>query len=379
MFQSFYNGLSGMFSSSKALDILSDNVSNMQTPGYKAKDSFATNLSASGKGIGTSISDVTENFTQGEVSRTGNSTDLFIDGRALFVLKDGNDYVYTRAGALVFNEDNVLVDKLSGLEVVGIDENNQLTTLSLEGLKSIPFVKTSIISIKGELTTADSRIGLKDIEYVDTSGKPQKLDVVVFHEDDTWKVEVSNPQGTKVGEGTIEFDLAGTLKPGKEKITVTLPGGQLVDISFGEAGSLSGTRLSIAGVTSSIQLGETDGHQDIPFKEISIDDKGVVKLEYTNDEKKEVGAIGFVAVDNYDNFKVKKGHLLSAKKSTPEIHKIGQGVEATITSGSLELSNVDLAQEFGDMMVIQRSYQASSRVMTISNQLIEQLYNSTGR
>ncbi len=69
---------------------------------------------------------------------------------------------------------------------------------------------------------------------------------------------------------------------------------------------------------------------------------------------------------------------MKQKKEKPEIMHIGRGVDASLISGALELSNVDLAQEFGDMMVIQRSYQASSRVMSVSNQLLEQLYNSTG-
>lgn len=378
MFQSFYNGLSGMFSSSKALDVLSDNVANMQTPGFKAKDSFATNLSANGKGIGSSISDIKENFSQGEVSQTGNNMDLFIDGRAVFVLKDGDELVYTRAGALAFNSDDVLVDKLSGLEVVGIKDNNQTSTISLEGVKSIPFVPTTKISVNGELSTKDGRVDLNNIAYTDLKGATKNLNLAVYLESDNWNVEVTDSQGNKVGDGIIEFDLGGTLQPGKEKVSVTLTDGQVIELSFGESSSLLSTRLLLSGATSSLQVEEVDGHQDIPFKEISIDDKGTIQLEYTNGDKKDIATIGFAAIDNYDSFEVKSGHLLTSKTKA-EVKKIGEGVEARIISGSLELSNVNLAQEFGDMMVIQRSYQASSRVMTISNQLIEQLYNSTGR
>jgi len=379
MFQSFYNGLSGMFTSSKALDVLSDNIANMQTPGFKAKDSFATNLSANGKGVGSSISDIREDFSQGEVSQTGNKTDLFIDGRALFVLKNGDEFLYTRAGALAFNIDDVLVDKLSGFEVVGINENGSISNISLDGIKSIPYESTTNIVINGELTKNDDRVDVENITYIDLKGKNKKLNIVVHLEEDIWKVEVTGDKGNKIGDGIIEFDLGGSLKPGKEKISVNTTDGQSIEINFGQNGSRFGTRLLLAGASSSLQVKDVDGHQDIPFKDISIDEKGVVKLEYANGNKKDIASIGFVTVDNYELFEVKTGHLLTSKKGIPDVKTIGDGVEAKIISGSLELSNVDLAQEFGDMMVIQRSYQASSRVMTISNQLIEQLYNSTGR
>ena len=83
-------------------------------------------------------------------------------------------------------------------------------------------------------------------------------------------------------------------------------------------------------------------------------------------------------VENYQNFTTHSGHLLVSSEETPELVKIGEGIDAKLISGAIELSNVDLAKEFGDMMVIQRSYQASSRVMTVANQLAEQLYGGTG-
>lgn len=379
MFQSFYNGLSGMKTSSKALDIVSDNVANMQTPGFKAKDVFMSSVTGGDKGLGSQVAELGHRFTEGEVAQTGNNTDLYLDGRALFALKDGSNYYYTRAGMFTLNEQNVLVDRLTGYEVVGVDDKGNLSPIKVGDNASIDAVATTSISLKGELTTKDKNVELEKIGYIASDGSYQQLTVSLEYDDTTeaWSVSVKDGEGNEVGTGSLEFDLGGTLKVGKNEAEVTLSDGQVIKLSFGEAGSLAGVTLREENDTSTLEIDEVDGSAESPFSDIGFGTDGTVTLYYGNGEKREIGSLGIARVDNYGDFTVKQGHLLETKKN-PEILHIGRGVDANIISGALELSNVDLAQEFGDMMVIQRSYQASSRVMSISNQLLEQLYNSTG-
>lgn len=379
MFQSFYNGLSGMQTSSKALDIVSDNVANMQTPGFKANDVFMASVNGGGKGLGSQVADVGYRYTNGEVAQTGNSTDAYLDGRALFVLKSDGEYYYTRAGMFTLNENNVLVDRMSGYEVVGVDDKGNLGPIMVGDNKSIPAVASTTVSIRGEITKKDGTVELEKIGYIASDGSYQQLTVSLELDEGTeaWKVSVTDSEGNEVGTGSLEFDLGGTLKVGKNEVEAALGDGQVITMSFGEAGSLAGVTLRDENEESALELDEVDGSAESPFSDIGIGNDGTVTLYYGNGETREIGALGVAKVENYSAFSVKEGHLLQSQK-TPEILHVGRGIDANIIAGAVELSNVDLAQEFGDMMVIQRSYQASSRVMSISNQLIEQLYNSTG-
>ncbi|MGY3686812.1 flagellar hook-basal body complex protein [Vibrio coralliilyticus] len=380
MFQAFYNGLAGMNASSKALDIVSDNVSNMQTPGFKAKDVFMQNVDTPTKGLGSQVSDVQQRYTQGEVSQTANSTDLFIDGRGLFALQDDDSRYYTRAGMVRMNEDNILVDKLSGFEIIAFDENGQLGKIDISDKLSIPAVPTTEISLRGEMSVDDGQAKIEQIGYVASDGSYRYLSAIVKRIDDSekWTVSVLDDRENEVGTGEISFESNGTLKTGANKVTVALSDQQNISVSFGEAGSLSGVILGQPGQVSSLKVDSTDGSTESPYNDIRIDDKGKITLTYGNGDEKALGKLALAKVENYQKFTTHSGHLLVNSEEAPELVKIGEGIDAKLISGAIELSNVDLAKEFGDMMVIQRSYQASSRVMTVANQLAEQLYGGSG-
>lgn len=380
MFQAFYNGLAGMNASSKALDIVSDNVSNMQTPGFKAKDVFMQNVDTPTKGLGSQVSDVQQRYTQGEVSQTANPTDLFIDGRGLFALQDDDSRYYTRAGMVRMNEDNILVDKLSGFEIIAFDENDQLGKIDISDKLSIPAVPTTEISLRGEMSVDDGQAKKEQIGYVASDGSYRYLSAIVKRIDDSekWTVSVLDDRENEVGTGEISFESNGTLKTGANKVTVALFDQQNISVSFGEAGSLSGVILGQPGQVSSLKVDSTDGSTESPYNDIRIDDKGKITLTYGNGDEKTLGKLALAKVENYQKFTTHSGHLLVNSEETPELVKIGEGIDAKLISGAIELSNVDLAKEFGDMMVIQRSYQASSRVMTVANQLAEQLYGGSG-
>ena len=380
MFQAFYNGLAGMNASSKALDIVSDNVSNMQTPGFKAKDVFMQNVDTPTKGLGSQVSDVQQRYTQGEVSQTANPTDLFIDGRGLFALQDDDSRYYTRAGMVRINEDNILVDKLSGFEIIAFDENDQLGNIDISDKLSIPAVPTTEISLRGEMSVDDGQAKIEQIGYVASDGSYRYLSAIVKRIDDSekWTVSVLDDRENEVGTGEISFESNGTLKTGANKVMVALSEQQNISVSFGEAGSLSGVILGQPGQVSSLKVDSTDGSTESPYNDIRIDDKGKITLTYGNGDEKALGKLALAKVENYQKFTTHSGHLLVNSEETPELVKIGEGIDAKLISGAIELSNVDLAKEFGDMMVIQRSYQASSRVMTVANQLAEQLYGGSG-
>ncbi len=149
MFQAFYNGLSGLMSFSKGLDQISNNVANMNTPGFKAKDVFYKSI---GNDCGTSVSGDFLRGKQGDIRQTGNATDLAINGNGYFVLKDGSNKYYTRAGQFTFNENNVLVDMSTGFSVSGIDSKGNLTDINISNKRFLPPKATTEIELKGNIS-----------------------------------------------------------------------------------------------------------------------------------------------------------------------------------------------------------------------------------
>ena len=135
-----------------------------------------------------------------------------------------------------------------------------------------------------------------------------------------------------------------------------------------------------AGTTSSLRAADTDGHGVGALTNVSIDDEGRVQLIYTNGETDLVGSVALadfrdpqkltrVGAGLYQNTSSGQGRLLASGKE-------GIGV---LLSRQLEASNVDLSQQFGDLILIQRGFQASSQVVSVANDMIQQLFGIRGQ
>src|SRR6478736_110832 len=112
MFQALFNSLSGLFSFSRSLNTVSNNVANMNTPGFRGSDAFFSNING---GRGSRIAGEGLRTKAGDIRQTGNSTDLAVDGDGYFILRDTDgNFFYTRAGQFRFNDQGVLVDTVNG-------------------------------------------------------------------------------------------------------------------------------------------------------------------------------------------------------------------------------------------------------------------------
>ena len=130
MFQALFNSLSGLFSFSRSLDTVSNNVANMNTPGFRGSDSFFENI---GSGHGARVAGQGLRTTPGDLRQTGNATDVALDGTGFFVLRDGDGrFHYTRAGQFIFSDDGTLIDSVSRFQVMALGADGQLSAISLE-------------------------------------------------------------------------------------------------------------------------------------------------------------------------------------------------------------------------------------------------------
>ena len=172
MSQAFFTALSGMLTFSGNLDTISNNISNMNTPGFRGSDVFYRNLiNSRGVGIGPQILDQNLRFTSGDIRQTGNGTNLAISGQGYFILEKDGEYFYTRAGQFTFNDDGVLVDQASDSRVMGFDENGSLAEINVEDLLTLPPEVTSQINFEGNLSTGDDAHQINDIKIFNEIGE----------------------------------------------------------------------------------------------------------------------------------------------------------------------------------------------------------------
>jgi flagellar hook protein FlgE len=196
----------------------------------------------------------------------------------------------------------------------------------------------------------------------------------------SWLVAITDSAGSSVGSGEIRYDTSGTPEAGYNAVTLTAALGsssQSVTLNFGTAGGLSGT-TSFAGTASSLAASVADGHAVVGISSEAFDASGTLQLTYSDGKTKAGPQLASASFPDESSLQMIQGNLyLSPQGQGAQVGRPNTTTFGQIEGRSLEMSNVDLTQELADMIVIQRGYQASSRVLTVSNDMLQQLYDST--
>jgi flagellar hook protein FlgE len=384
MFQALFNSLSGLFSFSKSLNTVSNNVANMNTPGFRGSDTFFENVDG---GRGTSIAGEGLRTTAGDLRQTGTPTDLAINGNGYFILRDdsGNLY-YTRAGQFRFNEQGILSDSVTGYSVMSIDTSGNLQQIDLDTYRTLPPQATTNVKMVGNIAPGSPTATVGDIRIYDGSGQLHTLTATLTDNNATlansYLVTVKDETGAIVSatNASIQFGTDGTPVAGSNTVALTLSYlgvTQTTTLSFGTPGAFDGA-THLAGISNNLGAQVVDGHPLLGITNLSFDDNGIMQIIYSSSEKRTGPQVALASFPNESQLQLVGGRMIAGSSvQSRQIGRPGEGIFGKIAGGSLELANVDLTQEFADMIIIQRGYQASSRVMTVSNQMIEELYNST--
>lgn len=382
--QSFYNGLGGMLNFSKSLDNVSNNVGNMNTPGFRGNDLFMRGLGGDLQGDGATIATKVSRDQAGDLKQTGVATDLAINGDGLFVLKnDSGDVFYSRAGQFKFNEKNILVDGATGMQVMSINPAGALSKIDISNNKTLPPEATTSVDLLGNLNSADSTYSLTNVTVYNSLGDKFQLKLdfakAAAPATNTWTVTVKSPSDAVLGTFNMQFGTDATPIAGLNSVSQTLLLGtssQTITFNFGTPGSLAGaTQLNS---TSNLGVMAKDGHAMLGLSSLSIDTDGIIQFKYTNGTTKSGPQVGIALFNDPSTLEATNNGMLKASSNAgAKYGKPNNALFGSIQSKSIEMSNVDLTQEFADILIIQRGYQASSRVMSVSNDLLDQLYNST--
>lgn len=383
MFQALFNGLSGLFGFSKSLDQIGDNISNMNTPGYRGRDAFFENI---GNGIGSRLGDQTTNLSQGDTQQTGTGTDVAIQGKGLFVLRsDRGDTYYTREGHFRFDGNGVLIDDSTGYRVLALNDAGELADFDMSALATLPPVATTSIKFTGNLLKTDTTKQVTGLQVYDASGGVHTMTVTLTNTNsatpNSWSVSVKDDTGALVGSGQIRFDTTGAPMAGFSDVSMRLSyngATQNVGLSFGTPGTFSGV-TQLTGASSNLGGKVIDGHGVLGVSNSTFDDDGVLQISYTDGEHKSGPRLALAEVADEQQLVLGRGALYQAPGSVAV--KLGKANDANfggIVGGSLELSNVDLTRELTQMIIVQRGYQASSRILTVTDGMLRDLYSSTG-
>lgn len=403
MLDSIYIGTSGLQTFSEGLKVISNNIANLNTPGFKASNSVFANLyyASPGDGTGQQAGDATQfgggvamsqtavNFRAGEVRQTGNPLDLNVDGEGFFITrKEGTGEAhYTRAGQFEFNADGNLVVRGTDKQVMGLDAGASQVAISLNGLRINAPKATSSITFTGNLssdlfTNANThQFDLTGVKVIDKLGGEHTLKlsfIAKVGSAGTWTVKVLDG-ATEVSSGEIQFN------SGTGQVT---PGFDTLSFSYAPTGVAASTiKLDFSsnvtdlntGSTSSLAVNKADGYAVGSLNKVSFGSDGVMSLSYSNGQTVKGVKVALARFDaNSQLLPGGSGEFTYASREGLHVGGAAQGGFGSIGSSQIEGSNVDLATEFSDLIVAQRGYQASSRVVSTANELLQDLFDMKG-
>jgi len=397
MFESIYIGMSGLTTFSRALTVIGNNVSNINSAGFKGSQlSFSelvyNNLVADrgdtpgslqlGNGVGSGGTRVL--FKQGEVRQTGNDTDVAINGDGFFVLRRDGQTTYSRAGEFEIDDGGFLVERTTQARVAGLS-GGSLQDINLLDLRNNPPVPTSLVRFADTLSTNTASPATRDVTVnaIDSLGGLHVLTAHFTRDGSTptiWTLEVRDAANALVPSvGEIHFAGDGSPIAGFSSAVVSLapPGvpAQSILFDFGTPGTTTGaTGFSTA--DSSLRVASQDGVSPGVLTKVTFDASGTLVASYSNSKTargqqlalaffaspQELTLAGGSAFQNFSGQKVTLGNA-------------GDGLFGRIAAQSLEAANVDLAAEFSDLIITQRGYQASSQVINTANDMIQQLFD----
>lgn len=394
MLDTIYVGLTGLSSYATGLNVISNNVANLNTVGFKGSQLQFQDLfyrdgelglgggaqEQIGGGVGTGGTFL--NFKAGEARQTGNDLDAMIDGPGLFVLRKDDKTYYTRDGQFEFDKDGFLVDKSNHARVAALDDKGELRDLSITGLRANVPKATGRIKFAGNLSSSDTQHVVADVSVYDALGKASKVKLTFDNTNavtpGSWKVTATAEDGSELGSGEARFD-NGTPATGFETVNLTLkakdaePAALVLDFS-GDTTSFSG------GTESTLSVSSQDGYAAGSLVKATFDTDGNFALSYSNGQTDKQGRLALASFSNTDALEQLGGNLfVNRYGQAPDLGHAGEGAFGKLGAGSVEASNVDLSQQFSEMIITQRGYQASSQVITTANEMMQQLLDLRGR
>lgn len=424
---SFQQGLSGLNAASRTLEVIGNNVANAGTVGFKQSqtvfaDVYASSLTGGGAsqiGIGTKLSKVAQQFTQGNLSATNNPLDISVNGNGFFRVQtpSGGDF-YTRNGQFQLNEEGMIINS-TGMFLTGYpsDGNGGInnTVPTPEPLQisfdEAPPSATTAVAIGMNLNSKETAPVVTPFDFADTQSYNHTTSVSVYdslgnsHVMQTYYVKTALP-----GEWNVYATMDGVplnmqeTDPGPPPVEEHFP---IASLSFGTNGllaaqnvtqweSIRGTEelrmvdgtdpldfsLSFQNATQysggfSVKELKQDGYSAGQLAGFSVGSDGIVLGRYTNGVSRQLGQVALVTFTNPNGLQMAGNNVWqpTGASGEPIANQPGMGNTGLLQASSVEESNVDLTAELVKMITAQRNYQANAQTIKTQDQAMQTLMN----
>ncbi len=389
MLGAIYIGLSGLKAYQDGLTAVSNNVTNLNSLGFKASEVTFSDVfgagrggglshgASEGRGYGVSLGRSTVDFGQGELRQTDRDLDLAIEGSGFLVLMDGAQLSYVRTGSFAVGKDGDILLNGTELRLASLGKDGKPVALNIDAARSSRPSPTTTIKFADNLSSTATSFAIGDVTVFDANGKEHIWQLAFAKhptEIDRWTVTATDQDGRTIGSSTLRFK-AGAVDPATATPRFQdTASGLDVAFDFADATSFSSGEISTLRTTS------VDGYGLGSIARIGINDKGQVEIAYTNGQTASVGDIAIADFRDPQNLKqVGAGRFEAEGRGEHDLTTSADLRVGRVRSARLEASNVDLGQQFGDLILIQRGFQASSQIVSVSNDMIQQLFGIRGQ
>jgi flagellar hook protein FlgE len=414
------------------MDVIGNNIANVNTTAFKAsratfQESFSQLLTGASRpvdgqggvnamqvGLGMELGSVDTIFTQGNLETTDIGTDMAIQGNSFFVVAQGNQHFYTRAGNFQPDADGRLVSPSNGYILQGLMATDgvlggAVTDIKLPQGQTTPAKATTKVSFTGNIdfsapviaaadVTAPTSTELADpanaqsvvqttLSVYDSLGTKHDLKLVAWKVSATeWDCKVDptslNYDTTATSEfnvGKLKFNADGTINAG----TSTMPtakftpvgNGNALDVAIDTGSGTTGLTSYAAGSTALLR--DQDGYGSGVLQSMTIGADGTIVGSFSNGVNQVLAQVALADFNNPEGL-LNMGdnmYTVSSNSGSPVVGFSGKETSSTIASGALEMSNVDLAREFTNMIITQRGFQANGKMITTSDDMLQDLVN----
>lgn len=397
---SIFTGVAGLRAHQRAVDVIANNIANLNTVGFKAgrasfqealvqtlKAGSTTGVNPMQVGLGVNVGSIDNVMTQGNLKSTARPTDLAIVGDGFFVLSNGNSLAYSRDGVFQLDAENRLVSAGNGMRVAGWAADpttGAVNTSAAVTPASELVIPLGTLSIARQTTTASyqanldaSAAGGTDVAtsftLFDSLGQSHQVDVTFTKSATTneWDWSATGADFTGSDTGTLTFNANGQITTPSEPLSLTLtnPNGANANIDLDLDFSIV-TQLAGA---STVQVVYQDGVPLGTLESYIVNETGLLTGIFGNGMSQALGQIALARVPNPGGMSRMGDNLygLSPNSGLAVIAPPGTSGNGKVASGFLEMSNVDLASEFADLVITQRGFQANSRIITTADEMLQ--------
>ncbi len=410
MIRAMSSALSGLRNHQLMLDVVGNDIANVSTIGFKGSSTIFSDVltqtirgagaptalvggtNSSQVGLGSRLAGTVQSFTQGSLQRTGRSSDLAIQGDGFFVIDSNGSQMYTRAGAFTLDaaghlttQDGGLVQGWQAAASGQIDTNQPIGPIQIRVGDLLAPVQTGKVTVGGNLSADATLVPVTATTLTVTGYDEQGVAIPINVKFTKTAANQWTATGTygaaqtvvALTDNVLTFDGAGEL---------TAPADRDMNIAAGAIPGFPGAiTLSLGGATSpgrltqyagkaTVAITDQNGSPPGSLQSFSISQDGVIVGSYSNGLAKSIAQLSMAVFTNPEGLERAGGAWrASANSGLAQVGVAGAGGRGLLAAGNLEMSNVDLAEEFTRLIVAQRGFQGNARVITTSDEILQEV------